>query len=575
MIVLFILQSSWTKKAAEVDSPQLLSPSCHLTDAPDSICAQVIHTKPESFSNGWVHVSETKDGHEQNEQRDDIAMGKDLEIGVSEDPEKLFTNQTRKRHSKLSEVDNRPFDNGQLQLDNESARGKWRDQAAGVISTNATNPLAEGSNFDAINGPSDISRVKVSGDCGEMPSLELTLKRLRGVEVGRSAANDDCNVLRHSDFSAFSKYDINLNALIYSCLVLLASNNGPKLLFFFYLFFPVVVELEYADTIPRLLQISISYLIMWLAVSSKLLMAPIGNAGSCSPLDNGSVAMKTETMQNFPSHANGPPLNQQSNGSSNNNDMASTAKYSTSKPEALNDKSESISAFKPFHSSAFQSLQNGRIYSSQQVLPEKADDMGVNTIQAQLRGTHHLVHIQNHQHHHRHYHQRDHNVQHYQSQQDQDDLSVKNMAAAAPQCGSSNVFEGTTETNVGNYSVNGSASGSNHGSNGQNGSSTGLNAGITNLESDNGAAGKSGVSGNIVDEERAAQREAALMKFRQKRKERCFGKRVRYHSRKKLAEQRPRVRGQFVRQTVSDSKAGKDYSSNDLTSDDNSGDNLR
>ncbi|XP_031251555.1 two-component response regulator-like PRR37 isoform X2 [Pistacia vera] len=510
-------QSSWTKKAADVDSPQPLSPSYHLTDAPDSICAQVIHNKPESFSNGWVHVSETKDGHEQNEQHDDIAMGKDLEIGVSEDPEKLFTNQTRKRHSKLSEVDNRPFDNEQLQRDNESARGKWRDQAAGVISTNATNPLAEGSNFDAINGPSDISRVKVSSDCGEMPSLELTLKRLRGVEVGRSAANDDCNVLRHSDFSAFSKYN----------------------------------------------------------TASSANQAPTGNAGSCSPLDNGSVAMKTETMQNFPSHSNGPPLNQQSNGSSNNNDMASTAKYSTSKPEALNDKSESISAFKPFHYSAFQSLQNGRIYSSQQVLPEKADDMGVNTIQAQLRGTHHLVHVQNHQHHHCHYHQRDHNVQHYQSQQDQDDLSVKNMAAAAPQCGSSNVFEGTTETNVGNYSVNGSASGSNHGSNGQNGSSTGLNAGITNLESDKGAAGKSGVSGNIVDEERAAQREAALMKFRQKRKERCFGKRVRYHSRKKLAEQRPRVRGQFVRQTVSDSKAGKDYSTNDLTSDDNSGDNLR
>ncbi|GAU46117.1 hypothetical protein TSUD_192780 [Trifolium subterraneum] len=43
------------------------------------------------------------------------------------------------------------------------------------------------------------------------------------------------------------------------------------------------------------------------------------------------------------------------------------------------------------------------------------------------------------------------------------------------------------------------------------------------------------------------RREAALMKFRQKRKERCFDKKIRYVNRKQLAERRPRVRGQFVR----------------------------
>ncbi|KAF7838492.1 Two-component response regulator-like APRR1 [Senna tora] len=41
------------------------------------------------------------------------------------------------------------------------------------------------------------------------------------------------------------------------------------------------------------------------------------------------------------------------------------------------------------------------------------------------------------------------------------------------------------------------------------------------------------------------RREAALMKFRQKRKERCFDKKIRYVNRKRLAERRPRVRGQF------------------------------
>ncbi|KAH7680729.1 pseudo-response regulator 5 protein [Dioscorea alata] len=45
-----------------------------------------------------------------------------------------------------------------------------------------------------------------------------------------------------------------------------------------------------------------------------------------------------------------------------------------------------------------------------------------------------------------------------------------------------------------------------------------------------------------------SRRAAALVKFRLKRKERCFEKKVRYFSRQKLAEQRPRVKGQFVRQ---------------------------
>nr|XP_043613432.1 two-component response regulator-like APRR5 [Erigeron canadensis] len=56
----------------------------------------------------------------------------------------------------------------------------------------------------------------------------------------------------------------------------------------------------------------------------------------------------------------------------------------------------------------------------------------------------------------------------------------------------------------------------------------------------------SGSNGN--NSHRSMQREAALNKFRMKRKDRCFDKKVRYESRKKLAEQRPRVKGQFVRQ---------------------------
>ncbi|KAK6123048.1 hypothetical protein DH2020_043200 [Rehmannia glutinosa] len=56
--------------------------------------------------------------------------------------------------------------------------------------------------------------------------------------------------------------------------------------------------------------------------------------------------------------------------------------------------------------------------------------------------------------------------------------------------------------------------------------------------------GNSSNEGKLVKVDR---REAALMKFRQKRKERCFDKKIRYVNRKKLAERRPRLRGQFVR----------------------------
>ncbi|KAA0042515.1 two-component response regulator-like APRR5 [Cucumis melo var. makuwa] len=54
------------------------------------------------------------------------------------------------------------------------------------------------------------------------------------------------------------------------------------------------------------------------------------------------------------------------------------------------------------------------------------------------------------------------------------------------------------------------------------------------------------------DSYRSSQREAALTKFRLKRKDRCYEKKVRYESRKKLAEQRPRVKGQFVRRVSTD-----------------------
>ncbi|EOY18477.1 Pseudo response regulator, putative isoform 4 [Theobroma cacao] len=448
-------QSSWTKRAVEVDSSQPISPWDQLADPPHSTCAQVIHSRHEVLGDSWVPVTATREYDELDNELENVVMGKDLEIGVPkitasqlEDPsEKVMTNIAGVNKDKLSAInpkkDDEKLEKAQLELNSEKSGGDLRNQAADLIGviTNNTEPHIESAVFDIPNGLPKVSdaKEKVNYDTKEMPFLELSLKRLRDVgDTGTSA--HERNVLRHSDLSAFSRY-----------------NSG-----------------------------------------STANQAPTGNVGSCSPLDNSSEAVKTDSMKNFQSTSNSIPPKQQSNGSSNNNDMGSTTNNAFSKPAVLSDKPAPKTSAKSFHpSSAFQPVQSGHGSALQPV-----------------------------------------------------------AQAAAPQCGSSNLSSlPHVEGNAANHSLTRSASGSNHGSNGQNGSSTVLNTRGMNLESENGVPGKGGAGGgigsggrNVVDQNRFAQREAALNKFRQKRKERCFEKKVRYQSRKKLAEQRPRIRGQFVRQ---------------------------
>ncbi|XP_043707864.1 two-component response regulator-like PRR37 isoform X2 [Telopea speciosissima] len=503
-------QSSWTKRAVEVDSPQPMSPWDQKADPPDSTCAQVIHLKTEALGNEWVPVHAARKYKEQ----DTVAMGKDLEIGVPRNSglqlefpsEKISINFAHTKQEILPELDRKEDDEkiGKgLQLNNEKPIGEMRAQAAKLIATvaNSTNHQVETGVSEVPNAPSKIPDVrdKTVSDRAELPSLELSLKRLRRVGDVGTATLDERNVLRHSDLSAFSRYN----------------------------------------------------------TASTTNQATTGNIGSCSPLGNSSEALKTESMHNFLSHSNGTPPNQQS--SSNNNDMGSTTKNAFTKPALLNDKCASISSAKSLHPSAFQPVQNGRICPSQQIISKKANDGEAATVQTQPKGSNKQVPVQHHHYHYHHHHHHHHNPQQQQPPPDHDDCSLKNVAAAAPQCGSSNVFGGLMEGNTGNCSLNGSASGSNYGSNGQNGSSTAMNTGGMNMESDNGITGRSGAGsgsgsggGSGVDQNRFAQRVAVLTKFRQKRKERCFEKKVRYQSRKKLAEQRPRVRGQFVRQPVSE-----------------------
>ncbi|PPD89120.1 hypothetical protein GOBAR_DD13947 [Gossypium barbadense] len=441
-------QSSWTKRAIEVDSSQ-----------PISARDQVLHSRSEVLGNIWVPVTITRECDGRDDELDNAVKGKDLEIGVPkitalqlENPsEKVNTNVAGGNQEKLSELnpskDDEKLEKAQLEL--------TAADVIGVISKN-TDAQIESAVFDIPDGLPQVSdtKGKVIYKTKEMPSLELSLKRL--IDVGDSGTSaPERNVLRHSDLSAFSRY-----------------NSG--------------------------------------ATANQ---APVGNVGSCSPLDNSLEAANTDSMKNFHSNSNNMPPNQQSN--SNNNDMGSTTNNAFSKSAVLNDKPASKTSVP---SSALQPVQKGHATAMQPPAEDKADAAIGKKILTKAKGT-----------------------------DQQDDLC---------QCGSSNMSSAPhVEANAGNHSSNGSAPESNHGSNGQNGNITALNSRGLNLESENGLLGKGGTVGGIgfggsngAHQNRFAQREAALNKFRQKRKERCFEKKVRYQSRKKLAEQRPRIRGQFVRQ---------------------------
>ncbi|KAK2647681.1 hypothetical protein Ddye_015170 [Dipteronia dyeriana] len=503
-------QSSWTKKAIEVDSPRPMSSCDRVAECPDSTCAQVFHSAAEISGNNMVPMTAAR---ECQEQLDNIVMGRDLNVGARRSPDlqleypievpiKLVgtepNNQLEARTSKFSDK----IDKGKLDLNSDSLSSKLNYEAANLtgIITKITDTEKDKTEYEAPNRVSKIIDINCRSikDSKELPSLELSLKRLRGAKGIGTTVQDDRNVLRRLGSSAFSRYN----------------NKGPT-----------------------------------------------GNIESASQVDNSLEVAKKGSVRDIQSHSNRDPLNQSSNGGgSNNMDMGSPTDNTFIKPVLLKNKSKVSSTVNHLHSScAFQPMKNDLLCSPQQVLSDKGDDAVATSARGLQRSKE--LQIQHLTHHYDYCHHLVHNMQEKQLPHDHKQLSLKKMAAAVPHSGSSNMFGGLVEGIAGNYSVNGSASGSNHGSNVQNVSSTAMNAGGMNGESDIGDAGKSGSgeasgsgTGNRVDQNKLSHREAALTKFRQKRKERCFRKKVRYQSRKKLAEQRPRVRGQFVRQqTVNES----------------------
>ncbi|CAN6295507.1 unnamed protein product [Urochloa humidicola] len=448
-------QSSWTKRAVEIDSPQPMSPD-QLADPPDSTCAQVIHPKSEICSNKWLPAANKRNGKKQKENKDE-SMGKYLQIGAPR-------NSSVEYQSSLNDTSVNPTEkHHEIQIPQCKSKKKViveddctnmlsepNTETADLISSIARN--TEGQQAvqvaDALGCPSKMAdgNVKDHDSPIELTPHELGLKRLK-TNGATTEIHDERNILRRSDLSAFTRYHTSV-----------ASNQGG---------------------------------------------ARFGE--SSSPQDNSSEAVKTDSTCKMKSNSDAAQIKQGSNGSSNNNDMGSSTKNVVIKP----------------------SVKVGH--------PSEVPQSCV-------------------QHHH--------HVHYYLHVMTRQQPSIDRGSSDA-QCGSSNVFDPSVEGHAANYSVNGGVSGAHNGCNGQNGSSAAPNIARPNMESVNGtmsenvAGGGSG-SGNDVYQNRFPQREAALNKFRLKRKDRNFGKKVRYQSRKRLAEQRPRVRGQFVRQSGQEDQAGQD-----------------
>ncbi|KAJ4816864.1 two-component response regulator-like protein [Rhynchospora pubera] len=516
-------QSSWTKRAVEVDSPQSLSPSDQLADPPDSTCAQVIHPKAENYCDGWLPITNHNRDHQAQKESDDEFMGKDLEIGVPGNLNSDYPNEMVPAKPADRSTDKTPDSGPKTEgvTDGSNSFDEPTTQAADLIGSIAMSIGAQQTATRAADTPNRFVKITEGKDNGsdefsELPSLELSLKRLRSAGDGVNLPVDDRNVLRRSDLSAFTRYHMSGAA----------SNQAPA----------------------------------------------GGYAGSCSPLDNSSEAVKTDSTQNMKSNSNdATPIKQGSNESSNNNDMGSTTKnVFTNRTAPTKEKVSSPSAVKNNqHTSAFHPVQHRPAttvpVANTQTIQAKSKEATLATTSTNMAVPAQTKEVYMEHHHHHHYHHIHHHLDLHGMQQHHPPPPPKDRSMPVGSTGitgtpSLTMLSVPVEGQAANYSLNGSNSGSNHGSNGQNGGSTTANAGGLNVESANIVAEKSGAvngngngsgsgSGSAVYQNRLT-REAALIKFRQKRKERNFNKKVRYQSRKRLAEQRPRIRGQFVRQSV-------------------------
>jgi len=462
-------QSSWTKRAVEIDSPEPMSPD-QLADPPDSTCAQVIHPKSEICSNKWLPTANKRNGKKHKENKDE-SMGRYLEIGAPRNSSAEYqsslndvsVNPTEKRHeTHMPQCKSKK--KMMAEDDCTDIPSEINTETADLISSIARNTEGQQA-VRAVDAPDGPSKMPDGNDKNHDSHIvvtphELGLKRLR-TDGAADEIHDERNILKRSDQSAFTRYHTSV-----------ASNQGG---------------------------------------------ARCGE--SSSPQDNSSEAVKTDSTCKMKSNSDAAPIKQGSNGSSNN-DVGSSTKNVIAKPSANRERVTSPSAIKSTqHASAFHTIQN-QTSPANLVGKDKADEGISNAVKMSHPTEVPQSCVQHH-----------HHVHYYLHVMTQKQSSI-DRGSSDVQCGSSNVFDPPVEGHAANYSVNGGVSVGHNGCNGQNGTSTVPNIARPNIESVNGTVSQNiaggGIvsgsgSGNDVYQNRFPQREAALNKFRLKRKDRNFG----------------------------------------------------
>lgn len=589
-------QSSWTKRAVEVESAQQRI-NWDLTGL-DTVSGQYVPNQAENTQGG--EAKGFASAVEPNERHFDNAMGQDLEMStlrLAQAEPAHFHNDKGPMNPACVEPEIPPAtssgvagmldeDAGMVSLQEDSRKAI---DLIGAIASKAKiqEDEEQGDSGDAddllenhaSNSPS--SKEKTFSDADSPPLLELTLKRPRQTEE-EDRGRDDRRILRHSYSSAFSRYNTNGNLTLLPSGSLSAATHCKSAGYGGQPFLQgSSVEGSNPLSVPLSERVASSKGSTDVAMQSPYLanVSHVVNKQDClapafpSGKDNFTAcAVKEESIPSHQISGAGRPMS------------------IPLQPGTLYDGLPT--AYGPMHHPVFYNNAAAPHWGSAAPVADRgeADDCCGSYEQSQAHPPHPQVdhHSQAHHHSHHHSHHHHHHIQHHYhhhhqhvSQQraltsQQEDQTVTNIGPGAPRCGSSNIVNGPEGNNVqsgssngnGNGSVNGSATGSNNGSKGHNNgqSAVALAAG-GNGESGNQVGNGGIVTGNAVtvangllsspDQNRFARREAALTKFRQKRKERCFEKKVRYQSRKRLAEQRPRVRGQFVRQSVYESTAGE------------------
>lgn len=145
-------------------------------------------------------------------------MGKDLAMGISlnmqekHPHEELSNNPMCKGVNKMSDIDGMQLNKGhssvceKVQPEENSDKTRMKEnQDMNVGVTDSSSSQAESRDLNTSNGFSGFAKSKTSCCFKQHPSLELTLKRMGEVKDAEHVTGDECNVLRHSDLSAFSK----------------------------------------------------------------------------------------------------------------------------------------------------------------------------------------------------------------------------------------------------------------------------------------------------------------------------------------------------------------------------------